>query len=177
MYKFTLLLFLNLGLSVIASAQSIPTRAIYAELYGAGLTYSLNYDFRFDKNNLESWGMRVGAGVLASSRSGYTERLLTLPIQFNKLAGKNHHFFEYGGGATLVYFRGRGSTPGSEFVNRDYKFLLNFENTPTLMGTLSIGYRYIPKDSGFTFRANFSPFFNNTGFWLLFGGISGGYAF
>jgi len=177
MVKFSVFLILMLGLNGLASAQDIPTRSVYAELWGAGLTYSLNYDFRFDKNDINSWGMRVGAGALASSSSEYSERLLTVPVQLNKLLGKDRHFFEFGGGGTLIYFRGHGLSPGSEFINKDYNFFLDFANTPTLMGTLNAGYRFIPMDNGFTFRANLAPYFNHTGFWFFFGGISAGYAF
>jgi len=121
--------------------------------------------------------MGVGAGAMASSSSEYSEKFLTVPVQLNKLLGKDRHFFEIGGGGTLIYFRGRGLPPGSEFINKDYKFFLDFENTHVVMGTLNAGYRFMPTDNGFTFRANLAPYFNHTGFWFLFGGISAGYAF
>jgi hypothetical protein len=177
MGRLSLCLIFILGSYNFISAQEVPSRSVYAELWGAGITYSINYDFRFDKNDINSWGMRMGAGALASSSTEYSERLLTVPVQLNKLLGKERHFLELGGGGTLVYFRGRSLSPGSEFVNKDYNFFLDFENTPALVGTLNVGYRYIPKANGFTFRTNLSPYFNHTGFWILFGGISAGYAF
>ncbi|MDQ3536245.1 MAG: hypothetical protein M3421_11525, partial [Bacteroidota bacterium] len=154
MFKYILFLFLILGFHGFASAQEIPSRSIYAELWGAGITYSINYDFRFDKDDINSWGMRIGAGALATNRTEYSKRFLNLPVQFNKLLGKHRHFFEFGGGVTFLYFRGRGSSGGTELVNKNYNFLLDADNTPALMGTLNIGYRFIPKESGFTFRAN-----------------------
>src|SRR5690606_17987724 len=84
-------------------AQEVHSESIYAELGGAGLAYSFNYDFRFDKSNINSWGMRVGAGGWSRKDPNYSEGLLTVPIQFNRLLGKSRHFFEFGGGATFIY--------------------------------------------------------------------------
>ncbi|HSI77929.1 MAG TPA: hypothetical protein VK957_18665 [Lunatimonas sp.] len=158
-------------------AQNSAAQSVYAELYGAGLAYSVNYEFRFDKNDINSWGMRVGAGGYATGNSNNFERLLTVPVQFNKLFGKSRHLFELGGGGTLIYFRDRNSSGGIDYVNKNFDFFLESSDTPALMGTLNFGYRRIPEDGGFLFRANISPFFNHNGFWLLFGGVSLGYAF
>ncbi len=177
MSNIILVLIFMLGFFGFVTAQQTPTRSVYAELYGAGLTYSVNYDFRFDKNNINSWGMRFGAGAWRTGGTEFSDTFISIPVQLNKLIGKNRHFLEYGGGATLIYFRGRSTSAGSEFVNKNYNFFLDFNNTPSLMGTLNVGYRFIPNDDGFTFRANVAPFFNDTGFWLLFGGISAGNAF
>nr|MBI1229934.1 hypothetical protein [Cytophagales bacterium] len=53
---------LVIGLIPFSFGQNMPTQSIYAELGGAGLAYSFNYDFRFDKSDINSWGMRIGAG-------------------------------------------------------------------------------------------------------------------
>jgi hypothetical protein len=42
--------------------DKLPTQSVYLELGGAGLIYSFNYDFRFDNQRMDGWGMRVGAG-------------------------------------------------------------------------------------------------------------------
>lgn len=177
MLRINLILILIFGLYGFGSAQEIPSRSVYAELWGAGLTYSLNYDLRFDKEDINSWGMRIGAGGWATSRTDYRERFLTVPVQFNRLLGNNRHLFEYGGGASLLYFRGTYTSGSTESINKDYNFLHDADHTPALMGTLLVEYRFIPNESGITFRANMAPFFNNTGFWVLFGGMSLGYAF
>jgi hypothetical protein len=85
--------------SLISFAQDgpLPTRSVFAELGGSGLAYSFNYDFRFDKTRIDSWGMRVGAG-------GYKiggDSFFSLPVLVNKLYGKDERFFELGLGMTF----------------------------------------------------------------------------
>ncbi len=176
-----LLLFL-LGYTMPTKAQYMePTQSIYLELGGAGLIYSFNYDFRFDKGNLESWGMRIGAGGFArglQSEESSSYGFVTVPMQLNKLFGKNEHYFEFGGGATFIYSRYYyRDLHNPTTINKELEFFLNTGNTPSFMGTLSFGYRKIPQNGGFTYRANLSPMFNNDGFLPLFFGIGGGYAF
>lgn len=177
MLRFVLGIVLFLGFSNISSAQDYPSQSFYAELGGAGLAYSFNYDYRFDKTDINSWGMRVGAGGWSRNDNNYSEGLLTVPIQVNRLLGKSRHFFEFGGGATFIYYRDRNSWGNTEYVYKNFNFILDSGNTPAFMGTLNMGYRKIPEDGGFSFRANLTPLFNHTGFWPLFGGVSFGYAF
>jgi hypothetical protein len=75
----------------------VPTRSVFVELGGSGLAYSFNYDFRFDKTRIDSWGMRVGAG-------GYKiggDSFFSLPVLVNRLFGKGDRFFELGLGLTF----------------------------------------------------------------------------
>jgi hypothetical protein len=159
-------------------AQVPASQSVYVELGGAGLAYSFNYDFRFDKNDINSWGMRMGAGGWATNW-GNRERLLTMPFQINKLFGSQQHFFELGGGATFVYYRDQwnNSWSGETILYKDFDFILNTGDTPAFMGTLNFGYRRIPVDGGFTFKANLTPIFNQNGFWPLWVGVGFGYAF
>jgi len=185
--------FLFIGLFFTAAysfaQEKLPTQAVYVELGGAGLPFSFNYDFRFDKDRLDSWGMRVGAGGYALSN----ENFFTLPIQINKLMGKGPHYFEMGAGATLVAFKTSSYSfcrSGSydqfgnficddTFISRsdETEFILDINGSPNLMGTLTLGYRRIPVDGGFTWRANLTPIFNSNGFWPLWFGVGFGYAF
>lgn len=161
------------------SAQVPGSQSVYVELGGAGLVYSFNYDFRFDKNNINSWGMRMGAGGWAFNNTWRSEGLLTMPVQINRLFGKQKHFFELGGGTTFIYYRERFNdwNTGEPIVWKDFDFILNSGDTPAFMGTLNFGYRRIPVDGGFTFKANLNPIFNHRGFWPLWVGIGFGYAF
>ncbi len=86
---FTLLLVLVCHISFGQKAEG-PTEGVFVELGGAGLVYSFNYDFRFDKKDQNSWGMRAGVGGYSLNNDA---SLLTLPIQFNKLLGSGRHFF------------------------------------------------------------------------------------
>ncbi|AGA78724.1 hypothetical protein Echvi_2477 [Echinicola vietnamensis DSM 17526] len=174
-----LVLWLFFGITFMAEAQEerFPTRAVYAELGGMGLVYSVNYDMRFHKDKMDGWGVRAGlGGYVYSDRS-----LFTLPVQLNKLFGKENHFFEIGAGATLVNYQeteysvGNGSA--NETTDKHWHFILDMEETPSFMGTINFGYRMVPDEPGFTWRANLTPIFNQNGFWPLFAGIGFGYAF
>lgn len=162
---------------------SPPTQSVFVEFGGPGLVYSFNYDFRFDKDRLDSWGLRMGAGGYARTETWSDGRnsngLLTIPVQATKLFGRSVHFFEVGGGATFIYYRSEYSDWGSTGtqVRKDFDFILNSGDTPTFMGTMNFGYRKIPVNGGFNFRANLIPVFNKNGFWPLWAGVGIGYAF
>lgn len=164
------------------NAQEPATQSVYVELGGSGLPYSINYDFRFDKQRIDSWGMRMGAGGWAVKDGDYSSTsVLTIPVQFTRLLGKDKHYFEVGGGATYIRYRrtfndwyGGG---GNQITRNNWDFILDTGDTPSLMGTLNLGYRRIPTDGGFTFRANLNPIFNHNGFWPLWFGVGFGYAF
>jgi len=181
--KSILILFILFSFTILpGNAQELATRSIYVELGGAGLPYSLNYDFRFDKAKIDSWGMRIGAGGWAINEGNNSSTsLLTIPVQITRLLGRDRHYFEVGGGATYVRFRETSTFyDGARIQTRTYEdwdFILNTGNTPSLMGTLNLGYRKIPTDGGFTFRANLNPIFNHNGFWPLWFGVGFGYAF
>ncbi|WP_185974325.1 hypothetical protein [Litoribacter populi] len=158
-----------------------PTRAVYVELGGAGLPYSVNYDFRFDRERVDSWGMRVGIGGWALNQGeNSSTSVLTIPVQINRLLGRQKHFFEIGAGATFVRYRDTYTQwYGNQSVQTrtNWDFILDTGDTPALMGTLNLGYRRVPVDGGFTFKANLNPIFNHNGFWPLWFGIGFGYAF
>lgn len=151
------------------------------------MVYSFNYDFRFDKNKLDSWGMRVGAGGYGTEGDYF----FSVPLMVNKLYGKGPHYFEVGGGFTFFgynntyswcssgYFDANGTyvCTGTKTERNNYEFILPVDRSPNLMGTLNFGYRRIPIDGGFTWKFNLTPIFNNNGFWPLFAGIGFGYAF
>ena len=168
-----------------AQDQSLPTRSVFAELGGSGLAYSFNYDFRFDSTRMDSWGMRVGAG-------GYSidgDSFYSLPILVNKLYGKDGRYFEVGLGMTFFGIKNETYSYCQNYdqfgncigpfttVDQDINFILPVDGSPSLMGTMNIGYRKIPLDGGFTWRVNLTPIFNNNGFWPLFAGVGFGYAF
>lgn len=183
-----IILFLfNMAVMAQTSQLTLPTKAIYVELGGAGLPYSFNYDFRFDQSKIEGWGMRVGLG-------GYTttnESFFSAPIMLNRLYGKGIHFFEVGIGATFFAFdnnyqdycisgyydQNTGQYICQQYDRSSYNFILDVDGSPSVMGTMNFGYRRIPVDGGFTWKINLNPIFNNNGFWPLFAGVGFGYAF
>lgn len=154
----------------VKSQDFIPYRSVYVELGGAGLPYSFNYDFRFDKKDIHSWGMRVGAGGYAFFEG---DKFFSLPVLVNKLYGPGPGYFEMGAGLTLVAFSSSKPNSRSDFT----QFVLPFEGSPNMMGVMSFGYKHLPKQGGFTWRTNLNPVFNTKGFWPLWIGIGIGYAF
>lgn len=184
-----------LGLLLLISTQlvhaqedtKLATQSIYMELGGPGLPYSFNYDFRFDKTRIDSWGMRVGFGGYAVDGDSF----FSLPVMVNKLYGKGNHFFEMGFGATFLafnnetyyydncYYDGNGNyicNPVSS-TSSGTSFILDIDGSPSIMGVMNFGYRRMPTDGGFMWKVNLNPIFNNNGFWPLFAGIGLGYAF
>lgn len=190
MQKFlTLILFLfSVQFIHAQETNKLPTQSVYVELGGAGLPYSFNYDFRFDKTKMDSWGMRVGAGGYTIS-DGDGESFFSIPVMVNKLYGKGPHYFELGFGATFFAFseennanclNGYNDPMTGEYICTqydNYQFILPVDGSPSIMGTMNFGYRRIPVDGGFTWKVNLNPIFNNNGFWPLYAGIGLGYAF
>lgn len=182
---FFILFFASVQAVEAQNERLLPTRAIFVELGGPGLPYSINYDFRFDKTKMDSWGMRVGAGGYALDGDSF----LSVPVMVNKLLGKGPHYFEVGLGATFIaynrdfyYFSCETDVNGQSSCNqikseRNYSFILPVDGSPSVMGTMNFGYRRIPVDGGFTWKINLNPIFNNNGFWPLFAGVGIGYAF
>jgi hypothetical protein len=183
-------LLISLPICTFGQASSPATQSVYVELGGAGLPYSFNYDFRFDKTKIDSWGMRIGAGGYSLSRG---TSFFSVPVQVSKLYGKNGHYFEAGAGFTFLGFKnnrqpycisGTFDQVTGEYIcnqfseSREvYDFILEIEGSPNVMGTLNFGYRRVPVDGGFMWRANLSPIFNGNGFWPLWVGVGIGYAF
>lgn len=132
--------------------------AVYVEFIGAGLIYSVNYDFRFKNSNLGA-GMRIGAGGFSDGKSTF----YSFPLGFNYLLGKKIHAFEVGVGGTFT----------------NLNTLLNSQ-TPNVVGNLTLAYRHQPINDGFSLRIAFMQMFGSeqkTFFIIPWGGISFGYAF
>ena len=141
--------------------QGIPVRkaqAIFFELFGAGLTYSFNYDTRFQQSR-DGLGGRIGISYISIDDA--SNSFLTIPAQLNYLLGNNNKYFEMGIGAT--------------YISSATDFLIDGDNG--VLGTMTFGYRLQPEDSGFLFRATVSPIFANGTFIPYWFGVSFGYAF
>ena len=159
----SLLILSLLSVSAIAQDKTSNTEtkgasSVYGEIGGPGL-FSINYDFRFQKSQ-SGLGMRLGLGGIGFLNAG----VFTLPVGLNYLSGKDGHYFEAGAGASLF------SLSDGESV---------FEaNSSTVIGYLSLGYRYQPIKRGFTGRVFISPLIvPEGGFFPFYGGISAGFKF
>lgn len=137
-------------------------QSAYIELFGPGIIFSGNYDTRFS-NHQDGIGGRIGIGGLGSDGSS----IFTVPVQINYLVGKQNKFFEVGFGFTYYNYRGTS-----------FNFFDNSRvNENKVIGTMTFGYRYQPKEGGFNFRAAINPFFDGNSFFPWWFGISVGYSF
>ncbi|MEM9835292.1 MAG: hypothetical protein AAF828_02240 [Bacteroidota bacterium] len=144
-------------------------KAVYLELGGNGILYSLNYDMRLQRGRQDGIGFKVGIGGLSvnadtdsgSGNAGY----LAVPATFNYLLGRKRHALEMGVGATFFYVSAEGDFgDNGEFVDGHGAALLPHYN---------FGYRYQALNDGFTFRLTYTPFIGVS----PFVGISFGFNF
>lgn len=140
-------------------------QAVFMELGGNGVTYSFNYDTRFN-NRQDGIGGRAGLSYFAVEGNG----IFTLPVVVNYLLGKDGRYFEMGLGATYIGFSSSNST------NPDNNSVL-FVDGSTVIGTMTFGYRRQPEDGGFLFRVGVSPIFGSGSFIPWYPYIGFGYAF
>lgn len=176
-------LFLSLLLSCAILSQAFAqddttpaarhNKAIFIELLGSGMGVTANYDMRFSKGRQDGFGIRAGVGGMllesnvtdeASIHSNFT----TFPIVVNYLIGKKRSALEAGIGIVPMYgnlVKDSSTQPKME------------EKGWGSTGTLNLGYRYQPLNSGFVFRLTWSPAVNSTGFSPAWFGMSLGYGF
>ena len=133
-------------------APEMARDAVYFELLGNGLLYSINYDHRFTDVVSVRAGMMV-MGLVAS------------PVTVNALLGGGSHRLELGAGALLL------AAPG-ELAAVDQEM----EDLRAVTATATVGYRFQPTRGGFVFRAGFTPILVD-GAGLPWFGMSAGYAF
>lgn len=138
-------------------------QGIFVELLGPGISYSFNYDTRF-QDTRNGLGGRVGLSYFSVEGNG----MFTLPVMVNYLLGKEGKYFEMGLGGTYVSFNSEESAESNEIL---------FVKDSGVIGTTVFGYRRQPEDGGFLFRAGISPVFGRGNFVPYFGYISFGYAF
>jgi hypothetical protein len=150
--------------------------AIYIELGGNGAWYSLNYErFVMDDAALRVGGMFMSLSASASSggtTSTASASWFAAPLMFSYLGvGSENHKLELGAGATVMYFSGSGTNNFSSSIKAS-----GFVMAPTA----TVGYRYVPTDGGFNFKAGFTPFLiaaaGQTQF-FPWAGIAAGYGF
>lgn len=141
-----------------ADSQAINrAQSVYFEILGPGVTYSFNYDTRF-QNTLDGLGGRIGFGLIVVDGSS----LVTVPAMINYLLGDKGKYFELGLGATYINFG-------------DDDFLVDEESD--VIGTMVFGYRSQPVDRGFMFRAGFAPIISQGSFIPYYPYLSLGYTF
>lgn len=151
-----------------AAAQSAPPaarNAVYVELLGNGIVYSVNYD-RLITPNVSA---RVGVSA-ATAEDGEGDRatIITAPVTASYLWGRGNSKFETGIGVLVA-------SASLEDLGDDLDIGDDVGDT-SVLGTATLGYRYQPADGGFVFRAGLTPIFTTDSFVPWFG-VSFGYAF
>lgn len=168
-----------------ASESAAPTagtereakNAIYLDLLGPGLMYSINYDrVIVDDVSARIGFSYFGVGASASDGSGTTASAefsyWAIPITVSYLGvGSDTHILELGGGGAIVNFSGSG------LLEADDSSVGADASVTTAALTALVGYRRQPADGGFVFRAGLSPMLAFEGGFLPWGYLSLGAAF
>lgn len=141
--------------------------AVFVELVGNGLLYSVNYERLFESPDL---GVRVGASYMSFGASGggasSQVTYASFPLVGSYYLGGENHKLQLGAGVTLVYVSSAASS-GS---------LVGSASGIVPMPTGVLGYRYIPAKGGFAFSIGLTPVYvpGEGGGFLPLGGISFG---
>lgn len=139
-----------------AEAERSAKNAIYVDLLGPGLFYSINYD-RMLTHDLSarigfsylSFGASAGDGTgAASAEFSYW----AVPITVSYLGiGSDSNMLELGGGPVIMNIKGSG------VVETDETAAGGEASATVLAMTGMVGYRHQPADGGFVFRIGASP--------------------
>ena len=161
-----------------ATAQEVPDAAdrnhtVYAEFFGNGIIFSVNYETRLARGRQDGHGVRVGIGGFPINEADIlynraTGTIFVVPLAYNYLIGKRRSAFELGAGLTPMVGRIEVVESSGE-VNRDTDL--------TVAGFFNAGYRYQPLNSGFVFRFTWTPSITTEGFHPVWIGLSLGYGF
>jgi hypothetical protein len=129
----------------------LPSRtannSFFAQLGGAGLFYSINYERIFGDSDVS---LRLGFGYIHLDGNifghSFDEEDIALPLLLNYYVGLGGpHKIQVGLGFTLLYQQYDGDNP--------------IATRTTLNFSTALGYRYLPGDGGFNFGVAFTPCF------------------
>jgi hypothetical protein len=130
--------------------------AVYAELGGAALIYSVNYE----RLLIEELAIRLGVAYWSASSAS----LLLVPLQANLfLIGKNHKM-EIGAGPVFASYSAK-----SDFIGSSASGFVVY-------GSGTLGWRYIPQHGGVNVGVALTPIFGN-GVFVPWGGVKIGGVF
>lgn len=145
-----------------AQAQSAGNSA-YFEVGGSAAIPSINYE----RNLRGPWWGRIGFSVATAESSSGSDTTFVVPLTFSHVNHpEGNHHLEIGGGLTVSF--------GDEQDWYDFEDDED-EDFAALFATGIVGYRYQRPEGGFQFRAVFTPFVGEPGFYP-WGGVSFGYS-
>jgi hypothetical protein len=157
--------------------EKLYYKAVYAEMVGRALMYSINFDMRAERGSQKGWGFSVGysrlglALVTDNGRDLRYHPMNLVPVSINYLLGKNKHFMELGGGATFMLGGLRN------YQLEEYVFADDAIPAKGMFGHFIVGYRYVPPINGIMLRLTATPLFGSNGGIHFWGGLSIGYQF
>jgi hypothetical protein len=161
-----------------ASEGREAKNAIYLDLLGPGLLYSINYDRMITDDFSARIGFSYfGVGASATDSSGTTTASASfsywaVPITASYLGiGSDTNMLELGAGASILNFSGSG------LIESDDEEVGAGASVTTLSATAMVGYRRQPADGGFVFRVGLSPVMTFGAGLLPWGYLSLGAAF
>jgi len=165
----TLLCLTALPATLAAQTPELARNAVYFELAGNGLLYSVNYDRRLKDDFTARIGvMYIGvSGESAETGEKADVNFAVIPIMANWLLGEGAGRFELGIGPIFAI--------GSAEVEEIDGTREEFDGVGPAGVTSTIGFRYQPEDGGVVFRIGATPFWSGEP--QLWAGISLGYAF
>jgi hypothetical protein len=161
-----------------AAKEREAKNAIYLDLLGPGLLYSINYDRMLtDEFSARIGFSYFGVGASASDASGNTTASASfsywaVPLTVSYLGiGSDTNMLELGGGASILNFSGSG------LIESDDEEVGAGASVTTVSATAMVGYRRQPADGGFVFRVGLSPVMTFGAGFLPWGYLSLGAAF
>ena len=153
-----------------APAARAASNAVYLELGGNGLMYSVNYE-----KHLPATGtaVRAGLGYMSVSASGgggsANASMVAIPLTFSWLGrGQGSIKPELGAGATAVRFSGSSSIGFGNDVQA---------GAFVPLATFIAGLRIAPRNGGFNFKLAYTPFWHPDVGFFSWAGMSFGMSF
>jgi hypothetical protein len=146
--------------------ETAPTarNAVYVELFGSGLLYSINYDRLLTPNVAGRVGLMFAS---AEDDEGDSGTVAIVPITASYLFGRGNSHFEAGLGFAVA---------SADFDTEELIDVDESGSSTGVYGTGVLGYRYQRPDGGFVFRAGLTPIITTDSFLPWFG-VSFGYGF
>jgi hypothetical protein len=136
------------GVEKAPEQERTANNALYVELLGAGLFYSINYDRRIGDLALRGGLMyfSLSSGTTSTGDSA-SASWVGVPLSVSYNIGSVKHSFEVGAGITIHHISGTASSLGVESTG----------SATQVLGHAILGYRYQPPQTGFFLRAGLSP--------------------
>lgn len=130
-----------------------PRNAIYLELGGSGIFYSVNYEYRLS----EQVGLRAGFSTWTLNDFIFTPSIsfTGVPLMADYLVGGGGSYFEAGAGIAIASLK----------IDESDGFFgtVTGEKKTVVLGVGTVGYRLQPPGGGVLFRIGFVPLVSQNG--------------